>query len=484
MTTRRLFVALFAIALFTMALRETIDPDMWWHLRTGEFILDHGLPRQDVFSFTVPENEWITHEWLSQLFMWTTFRLGGFSGLMIVFALVIAVTFWLVYAGSLGRPYLAAFVTLLAALASAVVWGARPQIFNLFFLAVFVNIVERYKDGKIHQQILWVIPLLTILWANLHSGYLLGIVLLAAYVVGESMQRWFGKEHGRTLEWPQIRQLTMSTAVAFLLAAVNPNGPELWLYPFSTLSSPAMQSFIQEWYSPDFHQAHFWPFGLMMALGIMAWVFSPGKPTLSELILFFGTAAAALLSARNIPLFAIVGAPIVSRHLWAGLRSTRLDRFQRSQHEVHSSSKKSIFLNSALLALAVGSAALWTTVKVTGNEAAITERYPVAAVDYLERTELASARGYNSYNWGGYLVWRQLPVFVDGRADVYGDDFLFYYRKSFDGAEDWQRPLDDFDVDYVLMERGSVLSVLLDVSQQWQEVYTDEIAQVFVRDSD
>jgi hypothetical protein len=259
MTARRLFVALFAIALFTMAVRETLDPDMWWHLRTGQVILEEGIPRQDIFSFTVSDREWITHEWLSQLFMWLGYRAGGFPGLVIIFALLTALIYWLVYVSSPGRPFLAAFVVLLSALASAIVWGVRPQMFNLLLAAAFVHIVERYKDGGIGSRALWVLPLLSLLWANLHSGYLLGIVLLGTYTVGEALQRWLHKRDVRSLDWPSIRQLALMTVLSFLIAAINPNGVELWIYPFFTLGSSAMQVYIQEWNSPDFHQTYFWP---------------------------------------------------------------------------------------------------------------------------------------------------------------------------------------------------------------------------------
>src|SRR5262245_2930042 len=127
MTIRKLFVALFVVALFTMGVRETLDADMWWHLRTGEYILQHGIPREDVFSFTVPDHEWITHEWLSQVFMWLVYQVGGFPGLIVTFAAFVAATFGLVYACCVGRPHLAAFIALLAAITSAIVWGARPQ---------------------------------------------------------------------------------------------------------------------------------------------------------------------------------------------------------------------------------------------------------------------------------------------------------------------------------------------------------------------
>ena len=223
-----------------MAVRETLDPDMWWHLRTGEYILQEGIPRQDVFSFTVPDHEWITHEWLSQVFMWGVYQFGGLPGLIIVFALLITLTFWLVYLVTPGRPFLAAFVVLLAAFAAAIVWGARPQIFNLLLTAVFVFLLERFKDKKIGRRALWLLPVLSCLWANLHSGYLLGVVLLGTYTVGEALQQWRGGGD-RTLPWSDIRFLAMITALSFGTAVLNPNGPELWIYPFFTLGSSAMQ---------------------------------------------------------------------------------------------------------------------------------------------------------------------------------------------------------------------------------------------------
>ena len=105
MSVRRLFVLLFVVALFAMAVRETLDPDMWWHLRTGEVILAEGIPTHDVFSFTVPEHEWVTHEWGSQVFMWLVYLVGGLPALIVVFALLIALTFWLLYVSCEGRPF-------------------------------------------------------------------------------------------------------------------------------------------------------------------------------------------------------------------------------------------------------------------------------------------------------------------------------------------------------------------------------------------
>lgn len=480
MTVRRLFEALFITALFAMAVVETLDPDMWWHLRTGEYILDNGLPYQDVFSFTVPDYAWITHEWLSQVFMWVVYDVGQFPALILVFAALITLTYWLVYVVCDGRPYLAAFITLLAAIASAVVWGTRPQIFNMLFTAVFVFIIERTKQGKAPRWLLWTMPVVMIIWANAHSGYLLGVVVLGTYAVGEALQQWLGKDKERALSWQQIRDLAIITVLSFLVAALNPNGPALWIYPFETLGSPSMQQYIQEWQSPNFHVTQFWPFAIMTALGVIAMIFSGKRPTFSELFLFGGTAAAGFLSARHIPLFTILAAPIIARHAAAAVQNSP---FKALIKEPAAAKPAPLFaiLNWVILLLAILGAAVWTLATIQNNDAEIAEIYPVTAVNYLKEEDLTQARIYNSYNWGGYLIWHGIPVFIDGRADVYGDDFIFYYRDAYDVTPDWEKPLNDYDIEYVLMETGTPLTNVLAASQRWEEIYQDDIAQIFMR---
>lgn len=483
MSVRRLFEALFLVALFAMAVVETLDPDMWWHLRTGEYILAQGLPYEDVFSFTVPDYAWITHEWLSQVFMWVVYDIGQFPALIIVFAGLIALTYWLVYLVCDGRPYLAAFITLLAAIASSVVWGTRPQIFNMLFTAVFVFIIERTKKGKAPRWLMWTMPIMMIFWANAHSGYLLGVVLLGTYMVGEALQQKFGKDTERTLSWPQIRDLTIVTILCFLIAAVNPNGIAIWGYPFETLGSPSMQQYIQEWQSPNFHVVMFWPFAVMVGVGALAMIFSNKTPTFSELLLFAGTAAAGFLSARHIPLFTIIALPVVTHHLTVVVANSPASSLVTIPDPAQMQKPARVFvvINWFILIAAIFGAVVWTGNTIANNEEEIASIYPVKAVDFLEENGWADGKGYNSYNWGGYLIWRGLPVFIDGRADVYGDEFIFYYLQAFELHEDWQEPLDDYEIDYVIMETGSPLNTLLAVSPEWEELYQDDVAQILVR---
>ncbi len=483
LTARRTFTILFVIALFTIAVRETLDPDMWWHLKTGQVILQAGIPQQDIFSFTVPGNEWITHEWLAQVFMWQTYASASLVGLMLAFAVITAVTFGLTYVTCNGRPYLAAFIVLLAAFVSAPVWGIRPQMFNLLLTAAFIFLIEGYKEGKFGPRTLWLLPLLTVLWANLHSGYLLGIVVLGVYVAGESIQLLLGKSEWRSLDWKGIRWLALLTLLSFIVAVLNPNGPDIWIYPFFTLGSSAMQQYIQEWQSPDFHMFIFWPFVVMLSLGVFSWLLGRQPPTWTDVLLFGGTAVAGLLSARHIPLFALVAAPIIARYSLRASIGTRLYPLLSGQIAGKDTSRLRL-INVIIIILAFSAAAYWIGLKVQANDSAVASRYPVAAIDYLQQSGLDQAKGFNSYNWGGYMIWRGLPVFVDGRADVYGDDFLHRYRQTFDLSSQWSEPLDEFDVRYVIMERSSSLTTLLASNEHWRQAYMDHVATVFVRDSE
>src|SRR5262249_17704592 len=137
-------------------------------------------------------------------------------------------------------------------------------------------------------------------------------------------------------------------------------------------------------------------------------------------------------------------------------------------------------LNWVFFLCGVMVAAAWARGRLVRNEAAIATAFPVAAVDFLQREGLASQLGFNPYAWGGYLIWRGVPVFVDGRADLYGD-FLYEYLKTLRLTEEWRKPLDEFNVAYVLVERSNQLAALLTASGLWREVYADRVARVFVR---
>ncbi len=469
---RSLVLLLFALAA-AMSVATTTDPDLWWHLRTGQVIVEDGIPSVDIFSYTVDGTDWVTHEWGSQVLMWALWSWGGAAALIMTFTAMITATFVVAYRTSRARPFVTALMVLLAAAAARIATAPRPQMVNLLFLALLVFLLERIRAGAYRPALAWVAVPLVVVWANLHSGYLLGVVVLGVYTVGERLER--RRPGGRPLPREAVAKLPLVAAAAFAGAAVNPSGIALWTYPLETLRSPAMRTHIREWQSPDFHSSWFWPFGLLLVVTVVSLVASRRRPGWTQLLLLLGTGLAGLQSMRHIPLFAVVAIPVVAEQLEVAWDGLRLAGRRRSR----------LVGSRPVAALTAGLAGvtgvMFVTAAIDANDRAVAELYPVDAVDRLLDSELAEARGYNAYGWGGYLIWRDLPVFIDGRADVYGDEFMDLYFQAEDARPDWREPLDTFAVDYVLLPPSAALGVILEEAADWTSVYDDGIAEVFVR---
>lgn len=476
MGIRQVFLILFALQLVSTGLFHTLDPDMWWHLRTGELIWSEGIPSHDRFSFTVQGAEWITHEWLTDGLMWALYAVGGLPLTAVAFACISGFAFWLVYRASEGQPYLASFPTTLAICAAAPSFGVRPQVLNMLFMAAFIYVVERVRAGTLDSRRLWLLPLATVAWVNFHSGYLLGIALLCTYAAGFAFDVWLGRGAG---DLGLARRLSLVAAACLAVALFNPNGWHIWLFPLNTLGSDLIQENIMEWSSPNFHDSLYWAFAAMLGVGVVSFVISPKAPPAADVLLFLGTAAAGLVSRRHIALFAVASVPIVARALSARLRPTAAWEILGEVRDGPISGTKAR-LNWMILLVGVLSTVAWRTSTLAQNEASIAKAFPVAAVDYLEQSGLAQRRAYNTYGWGGYLLWRHIPVFVDGRAEVYGE-FLSEYLKTFRLQADWRQPLERFEVDYVLIEKDNNLGTLLEASGEWRMDYGDEVARVYVR---
>jgi hypothetical protein len=479
LSIRQVFLVLFGVQLACLGIFHTTDPDMWWHLRTGELIWNSGIPRHDPFSFTKLGGEWITHEWLSEALMWAFYSAGGLKLLSVGFASLSGLAFWLVYRASEGQPYLAALPAVLGAFAAAPSFGARPQVLNMLFMAAFVYVVERVRRGTLQRGALWLLPLATIAWVNFHSGYLLGVVLLSTYAVGITGDALLARGKDGSIDLDLPRRLALAAAGCLAAALLNPNGWHIWLYPFDTLGSDLMQQNIVEWSSPDFHLSMYWPFAAMLGLGVLSFAISARRPPLTDLLLFLGTAAAALMSRRHIALFAIATIPVVARALAEWLRGSPAYSILAEPRAEEVGPAKAR-LNWVILIVGVLATLSFRVSTLKTNDEAIAAKFPVAAVDYVQKGALAGARGFNSYPWGGYLVWRGVKVFIDGRADVYGD-FLGEYLQTIKLTDKWRDQLERFEVDYVLIEPHSNLGTLLLASGLWRVDYSDDVARIYVR---
>src|SRR5829696_2405239 len=209
LSTRKLLIYVAFLLIFAGAAQPITDRDFWWHLKTGEYIVGtRAIPHTDIFSSVRFGSEWITHEWLSEVFIYGIFRALGFPGLIIVFALIITASFGISYLTCRTRvvpPVVAAFAVLLGAFATMLTWGVRPQIFSLLLASIFLYVLDRHARGGRVGTLWWLVPL-TILWANLHAGYALGPTLIFFTIVGLSLEPLLLRERG-TVDWRRIRLL-------------------------------------------------------------------------------------------------------------------------------------------------------------------------------------------------------------------------------------------------------------------------------------
>jgi hypothetical protein len=478
LSTRRAFVAVLALGLFTMAARGVTDPDVWWHLRTGQLMLqNHAAFHSDLYSFTRFGQPWVNHEWLSQILMFSLYRVAGFGGLIIVFAVIIAATLLLVFVRCPGRPYLAALMTLWGAVASAPAWGVRPQMFSLLLASTFLLLLE--ASAK-RPMLLWWTPPLMLLWVNLHAGYPIGLAFLVLFLLGETLET-AAHPGPWSQSAPRLRSLTLAFALCLALVPLNPNGLRIYSYPFETLRSPAMQKFIQEWFSPDFHDPMYLPLLLLLLALLAGLALSPRHPRLRDLVLLLATVPAALRSMRHIPILVLVSVPMLASLAEAWLQQHGGERLLRAG-QVHHSTR--IALTNVLVLIAFVVFMLVRVRLVVGTqEQTEAQHFPQAAAAFLSR-EHPPGPVLNHYNFGGYFIWKLYPqyrVFTDGRADVYGDKFMDEFAATYYLGNNWSMPFNRWGIRSVVLPPDAPLATAIRSATDWREIYADSKAVILTR---
>ena len=482
-TFKRLVFGITFLAIFTMASRISIGSDTWWHLKAGEWMLaNQAILRTDIFSLTRQGSAWIYPGWVAQILLYTTFQAFSFAGLNLFTALMVVAAFAFVWCTLEGRDLLKAFVIILAAAASGVYWSARPQIISFVLAGYFLYVLYYWRQGR--AWLLWSLPFAMIFWVNVHGGFAIGFLILGIYLCGEFVQlvqEVVKADRDWRSGWEEHkREILRLLAVSFLCAlsvSINPHGPQMLLYPFKTVSIQVLQDYIQEWQSPNFHEAQVLPFLLMILLLIGTISGSRRKVNHTELLLVLVFLPLALLASRNVALFALVAAPMITRHLDAVLCNRQRELGAAAQ--LPERIAKLVNLTIFLLLVVVSSLQISKSLSSQANQDVIAAKFPVHAVEYLRNIQ-TTKNLFNTYNWGGYIIWELHPdflSFVDGRTDLFDDEILDEYLDSWQGLASWERVFETWDIELALVEPWAPLRVRLE-TQGWEIDYEDELAVV------
>lgn len=474
LSTRIIFEIILFLGLLIMTLRPIEDPDFWWHLRTGQLIYETGEPpHMDPFSFTLPGKVWIAHEWLTELFLYFLYRFGGFGLLIIAFSIIITASYLVVYLSIPSKSYGAGFAVLLASLASAPAWGVRPQMITLVLTAIFLYLLDAFRE-KGRWQYLMPLPFLTVLWVNLHAGYFLGFAIIGVHLAGTIIEVLISLSKREKAMCKSIIRLGLVLIACAFFSLINPNTYHILTYPLETLTSPSMMTFIEEWFSPDFHQTEWIPLAILLLamIALPAIIRRPVPITRILLVCLLGFMA--LRSMRNVPLFALTAIPFLGEQ-FSGFHGLSADKTRITE------CKK--WLNFVLILLVLMAVTIRAVVVIRDQPSSEQKNFPTDATAWIINNH-PEGNIYNTYGWGGYLIWRLYPeykVYIDGRADVYGDEYIYDYLRIYSGRTGWDTALQDAGVNIILIETGSGLADALFQSPDWSLCSRDETSVLFIR---
>lgn len=487
--------ALLLLLILNFTLQPLTEPDFGWHLRTGLDLLQHGwvLPALDPYSHTMPAWPWVEHAWLTDLIIGTFYSLFGALGVILFFAVVTAGA-WLVASLSVRcnrtSRLLASALSLWVALPFL---GARTQMVTLLGLAVLLVILERSRRGE--ALVLWLIPPLFLLWANLHGGFTAGLFLLglvaacsaAVNIVASRVPGLAARLDKAIPSWPAIGRLVVAVGIAALVTLVNPYGWRLYGEIIDSLSNQFMLDSLQEWQPLSLSTLAGRSYALYLAglgLAMVAWYrrIEPVRWMLWLVFLFLS-----LRHMRNIPFFLLVSLPLCAELLARGLGKLtgRL-------------SLDAVRARSCLLAvtLAGGLFLVWLgpdhlqRVAQSGLQPAEYFKgtaYPIEAVQWVRaHRDRVGSRLYNDYAYGGFLLW-WLPeekIFIDGRMPAWrsGDRRIFqdYVALSLTDPPNLSI-LSAYSVDWAIVKKKSLLDEALAREQTWRREYEDGKVSIYVQ---
>jgi hypothetical protein len=453
------------------------DGDACMHWRVGEWMLQHGqILRSDVFSHTRFGQPFISKEWLSEIIYAAAGRWSGLYGLCVVAALVIATTFALLHFQLVheGNDLVVATVVTLAAMwASSQHWLARPHVFSFLAALLWNNALRRFECGGSSRWLFVNLGVLTLLWVNLHGAFLAGFIILGAYWLGAATELWQGRDDAaRIAARHRLNTMTVAALLCAVVSLINPNGFKLHLHNIQFLRSEFLRNWLAEYRSTDFHLPAARGFLVWLALMFFTLALARPRVSASEGLLLISWTYFALYSARNVPLLAILTAPILTPALSEALRSRWRDFSLRMQTT-----------NAANCGWpVVGLAAFVTVVFVPHPTEMLPSKWPVSAVAYIQQNP-DGFRGnmFNQYVWGGYLM-HTLPehrVFVDGRTDFYGEALIRQFDATASLSTNWMDALVQYNVSWTLMPTTHRLNLALALLPGWKCVYSNQVATIF-----
>jgi hypothetical protein len=476
------FLIIFSVMVFFRGGKALIDGDTFWHIKAGLTMLEKGsLLTRDIFSHTAYGSPWTAHEWLSEIFMAEAHRLGGLPGVVILYFFIASLSFWLLFKIALryAGEWIALLCMLVAFSFSLSHLLARPHIFSWLFGVITLYLL--LEGGRK----LYFLPLITALWANFHGGFILGLALQGIYLAGPFVDHVIAeKKPALRSFWSRQKRPLLVLLFSLLASGINPFGYHLLIFPF-LVTSDIFSRGIGEWLPPDMQQEIFFRFYLLGILLLLSLPKIPTNWTNRLLILFFFNEA--LVHQRNISIASIFLTPCLAGMLNSLVQNLPLPLSKRNTpNHLRLSPLSGPMAGFVLFTglIAAGSPAFPIGQKLAGALIPVPEKkHPIAAVQFLNEHPLPGNM-FNKYGWGGYLIYGLKPaqkVFIDGRADMYGEKIFGDYRKIVGIEKEIDELLENYEIGWILFPPDTPLFRYLMATGRWREIYRDDQAAILLR---
>ena len=516
------FIILISVLIFFLNLKPALDPDLGWHLRSGQDLLStKTIPHLDPYSYTMPDWDRESHDWLINGALYFITAKYGLFTLSVIFALITSLSFFLISRLVKTKIEYSLVAVLLASLGSLPITGVRAQMITLFCLALLLFILFRFR-GQQNKKGIYFLPLLFIAWANLHGGFSIGLSVLGLFLFFEGIKiaypwlrekyhhsknplralKFFHLKQNTNIRWlNKIKKITAFlknklisdnqwtkeslsrqswwklvylSLFSFAATFINPYGYRLYSLIITVARDSYGRARIGEWQPFNFRSPTGWEFLLYLILLSILVLLYFKKLDLTLIGSSFVLSYLAFSSWRNMPIVIIMTIP-----LWVFIVKNIADPVLLKL--LHHRLILLLFLIATLIIGYQQISATWTT---SHDETIFAKagKYPLDAIKYIKaHPQDFQGNMYNEYNWGGYLIW-QLPehkVFIDGRMPhlKIGDRHIF---KDFNDLQELKNPKDiiaKYNIDWFLLYRGRLVSFYLP-NEGFQEVYQDDLAVI------
>ncbi len=455
-------------------IRPVTDPDIWWHLRTGQWIVEHGtVPRVDAFSTFGMGKPWVAYSWLFEVIAYALYEAFGLVGIVFlatVLSLLIAVALHRLvhrFALPLGVEIL---LTTVGIVPMMLLLSPRPWLFTILFFIVELDVILLVRRSG-NARGLWLLPPLFVVWANTHIQFCYGLLLLGL----ATLEPLLGRIFPRVIEGGMARPIPLSDWLRVLVACIvatliTPYHVHLYSAVFGYMRETGVFEIILEFQPLPFREPWSWAvlFTALAAAFSLGWQRNAGL--FPPLVLVAG-AFLSFRTRRDLWFIVVIALPIIAEIFVSSVTSS--ERFAMTKFRI-------ALITGTLIvgAITIG----WKRdISEAHLESVVAEQYPAAAIAVVEERGYPGPL-YNDFDWGGYLIWRlrAIPVAMDNRTNVHGEDRIRRSVEAWAGLNHWDTDAELRSARLIIASQRKALASLLRLDSRYALVYEDKTAAVFV----